>query len=67
MINRCVESDARNTHAITFSSNVSFLETTKDKKKNKKADKKRIINIINIWILIIFLQSSIYIYLLFII
>lgn len=48
MINRCVESDARNTHAITFSSNVSFLETTKDKKKNKKADKKRIINIINI-------------------
>lgn len=66
MINRCVESDARNTHAITFS-NVSFLETTKDKKKNKKADKKRIINIINIWILIIFLQSSIYIYLLFII
>lgn len=42
MINKCIESD---THSITFSSNILFLEITKDKKKIKKQIKKKIINI----------------------
>lgn len=33
MINTYIESDMRNTHAIIFSSNASFLEIKKNKKK----------------------------------